>query len=212
MNRKLEIAEYIKNNPILKQSEIASHFGIKRRYVSLILGSELTDGEREKLKIAKVEYYREKLIPMISDGSSFVDMVKELRMSEGKLRRIILNDKILSVVVDHKQAEKHAREQELISDWNRGLHIFDLMEKYNLGKTQVNAFSKMSKIRAKYGKDKVSLRLDNSKVVLEKYKKFLEYTKQGFSKEEIAKLLGYKNANSLAGSMPRAKKIFDRQS
>lgn len=86
------------------------------------------------------------------------------------------------------------------------------MEKYNLGKTQVNAFSKMSKIRAKYGKDKVSLRLDNSKVVLEKYKKFLEYTKQGFSKEEIAKLLGYKNANSLAGSMPRAKKIFDRQS
>jgi Mor family transcriptional regulator len=212
MDRKLEIAEYIKNNPILKQSEIASHFGIKRRYVSLILGSELTDGEREKLKIAKVEYYREKLIPMISDGSSFVDMVKELRISEGKLRRIISNDKILSVAVDHKQAENRAREQELIFDWNRGAHIFDLMKKYNLGKTQVNAFSKMSKIRAKYGKDKVSLRLDNSKVVLEKYKKFLEYTKQGFSKEEIAKLLGYKNANSLAGSMPRAKEIFDRQS
>jgi hypothetical protein len=70
----------------------------------------------------------------------------------------------------------------------------------------------MSKIRAKYGKDKVLLRLDNSKVVLEKYKKFLEYTKLGYSKEEIAKLLGYKNASSLNSSMPRAKEIFDRQS
>jgi Mor family transcriptional regulator len=211
MERRLEIVEYIKNNPILKQSEIASHFGIKRLYISLILKSEFNEAEREKLKIAKIEFYRKKLIPMISEGSSLVDMAKELKISDGKLKRIISNDKILSVAVENKQAEKYAKEQELIFDWNRGDHIFDLMRKYDLSKTQVSAFSKIAKIRKKYGKDKVLLRLDHSKEVLEKYKKFLEYAKQGFSREETAKLLGYKNANSLCSSMPRAKEIFDRQ-
>jgi len=211
MNKKNQIVRYIKNHPTLSQYEIAKHFGISRSYIAWITTTALTENEREKIKKDKAEYYKKRILPMIEKEFSYNEIAKSLNIGTTKLKRIIENDELLSIVISEKKAEKQKREQQLITDWNDGVSIFDLMEKYNIGKTQVRAFTYMSKLRARYGKDRVSLRLDNSKAVLEKYRKYLEYIEQGYSGKEIAKLLGYKSVASMGGSIPRIRALFVRR-
>lgn len=192
-----QIKDYAKANPLASESEVRAHFNVSRQLVSQMFHQLYTSEELAARKHMRLNESADTIKGMLIAKKTHVEICKELGICKSKLKRIIDSNPELIEISKKNDQSDYDRVVNISYDWNAGMSLAELTEKYNIGKTPTSAASYISKLRTRHGVDLFPLRLDNQVSLEEKFNKYKELHSNGMSPEEISKILGYKTLLSM---------------
>lgn len=151
--------------------------GLHNEGVELIcVGSNLTKG------VSKLDPHKEEVIRLYKEGKSINEMAEIFGCSYSVVYRFLKKNKMkINKKVYNRSSKLDPYKEEIISLYNKGLSIDDIVEKFNASRSTIYTFLKKNNIKTKgprYIKDKYKKIKDYEHMIIELHN-------SGFSPKEI---------------------------